>query len=275
MRRAARDPGRRHPGDRDADPAAGQPGGPDGAGRSDPVAEMRTAQRGPSPRPLRARVARPRRHPRPHRVARGQAAAHVEPWSSYVVLPLFAFANAGVVLSIAVIEGHERLMLAIVAGLVVGKSLGMSCSAPRACASAWPSKPDDYNWRQLAGAAHLPGSASPCRCSSRPGLSGPGGLRCGEDCGLHRLDPRGRGRHCYALAPRRGGDRGRGVRRRRARGYPDRGGISGNESGIVSAAAVAATICSTLTPGPRSRRTSPERQIGGHEPADQDARAGP
>ena len=38
----------------------------------------------------------------------------VEPWSSYVVLPIFALANAGVVWSLDVFEGHGRLMAGII-----------------------------------------------------------------------------------------------------------------------------------------------------------------
>ena len=49
----------------------------------------------------------------------------VHPWSSYLVLPLFALANAGVAFTPAAVFGHERLMLAIVAGLVIGKALGI------------------------------------------------------------------------------------------------------------------------------------------------------
>jgi len=42
----------------------------------------------------------------------------IEPWSSFFVLPIFALANAGVILSLDSFESHERLMLAIILGLV-------------------------------------------------------------------------------------------------------------------------------------------------------------
>ena len=48
----------------------------------------------------------------------------IEPWSSFVVLPLFALANAGVALSSHVFAGREPLVLAIALGLVVGKPAG-------------------------------------------------------------------------------------------------------------------------------------------------------
>src|SRR4051812_49234388 len=44
-----------------------------------------------------------------------------EPWSSFVVLPIFALANAGVILSLEVAQTHGSLMLAIILGLVIGK----------------------------------------------------------------------------------------------------------------------------------------------------------
>ena len=53
----------------------------------------------------------------------------VEPWSSYVVLPIFALANAGVAWSLGVFEGHGRLMLAIALGLVLGKPIGIVLAA--------------------------------------------------------------------------------------------------------------------------------------------------
>ncbi|MEO6269333.1 MAG: Na+/H+ antiporter NhaA [Lautropia sp.] len=80
-----------------------------------------------------------------------------EPWSSYVVLPLFAFANAGVLLALEVIEGREPLMLAIVAGLVVGKAGGILGGAALAVWLGIATKPADYSWRQLAGTGALAG----------------------------------------------------------------------------------------------------------------------
>jgi len=81
----------------------------------------------------------------------------VEPWSSYLVLPLFALANAGLVLSLGVVSGREALMLAIVLGLVVGKPAGMFLSAFVAVRLGLAVKPSAYSWRQLAGAAALAG----------------------------------------------------------------------------------------------------------------------
>ncbi len=81
----------------------------------------------------------------------------VEPWSSYVVLPIFALANAGVTWSSEVFRGHGRLMAAIVMGLVVGKSVGIVAAAWLAVRSGIAVKPQAYSWRQLCGAGALGG----------------------------------------------------------------------------------------------------------------------
>jgi NhaA family Na+:H+ antiporter len=81
----------------------------------------------------------------------------VEPWSSYVVLPIFALANAGVVWSTGVFQDHGRLMFAITLGLVVGKSIGIVSAAWLAVWSGVAVKPEAYSWRQLIGAGALGG----------------------------------------------------------------------------------------------------------------------
>jgi len=81
----------------------------------------------------------------------------VEPWSSYCVLPLFALANSGLDWSAVALQGHERLVLAIVLGLVVGKPLGMVLGAALAVRLGIALKPEEYSWRQLSGAGALAG----------------------------------------------------------------------------------------------------------------------
>src|SRR5690606_23489546 len=81
----------------------------------------------------------------------------VFPQSSFVVLPLFALANAGVELTGDVFAGHEALMLAIGAGLVVGKPVGFLLTALLAVRLGAAVKPQAYSWRQLAGAGALAG----------------------------------------------------------------------------------------------------------------------
>jgi len=81
----------------------------------------------------------------------------IEPWSSFCVLPIFALANAGVILSLDVFHGHSRLMLAIILGLIVGKPLGIFAASWLAVRFRIAVKPKDYSWRQLLGAGALGG----------------------------------------------------------------------------------------------------------------------
>lgn len=82
---------------------------------------------------------------------------HAGARSSYLVLPLFALANAGVVVAPSVLEGRQSLVLAIMAGLVLGKPIGMLGAAALAVRFGVAVKPSDYSWPQLAGASALAG----------------------------------------------------------------------------------------------------------------------
>ena len=77
--------------------------------------------------------------------------------SNYVVLPLFALANAGVAITLGAFRGHEPLIAAIMLGLVVGKPLGLVSASLLAVRLGIATKPNDYSWRQLAGAGALAG----------------------------------------------------------------------------------------------------------------------
>jgi NhaA family Na+:H+ antiporter len=79
------------------------------------------------------------------------------PRSSYLVLPIFALANAGVALTADVLHGREPLMLAILLGLVVGKPLGVVGASLLAVKLGLAEKPSAYSWLQLAGAGALAG----------------------------------------------------------------------------------------------------------------------
>lgn len=82
---------------------------------------------------------------------------HLDPHSSYVVLPLFALANAGVTLDSAALAGREPLMLGIALGLLAGKPAGILLVSMLAVRLGLATKPRAYSWRQLAGAGALAG----------------------------------------------------------------------------------------------------------------------
>jgi NhaA family Na+:H+ antiporter len=56
-----------------------------------------------------------------------------------------------------VLQGHERLISAIVIGLVLGKPVGMVAAAALAVRLRLAVKPQEYSWRQMLGAGTLAG----------------------------------------------------------------------------------------------------------------------
>ncbi|RYY69445.1 MAG: Na+/H+ antiporter NhaA [Chitinophagaceae bacterium] len=81
----------------------------------------------------------------------------IEPWSTYFVLPVFALANAGVIITLDVFHTDLPLMMAIFIGLVVGKPVGIYLFSWLAVRFNIAEKPLSYNWRQLFGAGALAG----------------------------------------------------------------------------------------------------------------------
>ena len=81
----------------------------------------------------------------------------IEPWSSYFVLPIFALANSGVIITSDVFTTDLQLMMAIFFGLVVGKPAGIFLFSWLAVRLNIADKPASYNWRQLFGAGALAG----------------------------------------------------------------------------------------------------------------------
>src|SRR6185436_229126 len=74
--------------------------------------------------------------------------------SAFVVMPLFAFSNAGVTLGGA---SADRVTLAVVLGLAVGKPLGITGAAFAAVRLRVASLPQGVGWRGLHGCAWLGG----------------------------------------------------------------------------------------------------------------------
>jgi NhaA family Na+:H+ antiporter len=116
-------------------------------------AEERVLRHGPSESALRALDAI---HDRIESPA-SKLLRSIEPWSSYLVLPVFALANAGLDWSAAMLQGHERLISAIVVGLVLGKPIGMVLLAALVVRLGLAVKPEEYSWRQMLSAGALAG----------------------------------------------------------------------------------------------------------------------
>jgi NhaA family Na+:H+ antiporter len=79
----------------------------------------------------------------------------LHPWVSFLVLPLFAFANAGVPLTPAGLS--SPLIPAIAAGLVLGKPLGILSASWLAVKAGLAARPPELSWRALAAAGALCG----------------------------------------------------------------------------------------------------------------------
>ena len=80
-------------------------------------------------------------------------------WVSFMVLPLFALANAGVTFSAG--AWHEvvtsRIAWGILLGLVVGKPLGIVGLSRLAVGLRWAQLPHGVNWRQISAVGLLAG----------------------------------------------------------------------------------------------------------------------
>jgi NhaA family Na+:H+ antiporter len=92
-------------------------------------------------------------------VAQSQSPLHrlehlLAPWVAYLVLPTFAFFNAGVSLEGS---GFSNISIGVMAGLLVGKPLGVLLACWLAVRSGLAQLPSDMNWGQIGSAGILGG----------------------------------------------------------------------------------------------------------------------
>lgn len=83
----------------------------------------------------------------------------VHPWSGYLVLPIFAFANAGIPISGAAVNDAltSPVAIGIFVALVVGKPLGILTASWLTTRAGAASLPDGAGWDRVAGVAVLAG----------------------------------------------------------------------------------------------------------------------
>lgn len=82
----------------------------------------------------------------------------LHPWVAYAILPIFAFANAGVPLSGMSLDTLTgSIPLGIVAGLFLGKQIGIFGSSWLAIRLGLAKRPRDVSWPQLYGVSVLGG----------------------------------------------------------------------------------------------------------------------
>jgi len=82
----------------------------------------------------------------------------LKPWSAWFIMPVFGFANAGLSLGdLSLSSLVERVPLGIVAGLFIGKQVGIMLGAGLLIALGFAAMPAGATWRRLYGVAILGG----------------------------------------------------------------------------------------------------------------------
>ena len=82
----------------------------------------------------------------------------LHPWVAFGILPLFAFANAGVPLAgLSLSSLAQPVPLGIALGLVVGKQVGIFGAAAALISLGWAKRPAEVSWSSLFGMSILCG----------------------------------------------------------------------------------------------------------------------
>jgi NhaA family Na+:H+ antiporter len=90
-------------------------------------------------------------------LARVEAALH--PWTTSVVVPLFALANAGILLSRSALSEAvtSTVTVGVVAGLVIGKTAGITLATAAVVRTRFGRLPSGAGWRHVLGVAFVAG----------------------------------------------------------------------------------------------------------------------
>jgi NhaA family Na+:H+ antiporter len=82
----------------------------------------------------------------------------LHPWVTFLIMPLFALANAGVSLSGDLGKlVTQPITLGVVLGLVLGKPIGVTLASWLAVRMGWASLPENVTWKHIHGAGWLAG----------------------------------------------------------------------------------------------------------------------
>ena len=82
----------------------------------------------------------------------------LHPWVGYVIMPIFALANAGIAIKGDFLAAFvQPVTLGIMAGLIVGKQIGIFSASYIAVKLGWSDLPSGMTWTRLYGLAWLAG----------------------------------------------------------------------------------------------------------------------
>jgi NhaA family Na+:H+ antiporter len=81
----------------------------------------------------------------------------LHPWTSFIIVPVFALANAGIVLTGEAISDPSPVLVGVAVGLVVGKLIGVAAFSWIAVRSGLARLPDGAAWGHIIGVAALAG----------------------------------------------------------------------------------------------------------------------
>lgn len=87
-----------------------------------------------------------------HRLERG-----LHPWVTFFIMPVFALANAGVSFRAGLTAFSQPVMVGVMAGLLLGKPLGITLASWLAVRSKLALLPDGVSWNHIHGAGWLAG----------------------------------------------------------------------------------------------------------------------
>jgi len=77
--------------------------------------------------------------------------------SAFIIMPLFAFSNAGVILDFSAVSQNLMIVIGVVLGLIVGKPIGIVGFTYLAAKLNIVKKPDDLGWDEIIAVGFLGG----------------------------------------------------------------------------------------------------------------------
>ncbi len=77
--------------------------------------------------------------------------------SAFIIMPLFAFSNAGVIIDFSTVSANLMIVLGVVFGLIIGKPIGILGFTYLACKFKLIKKPENISWSEVLAVGFLGG----------------------------------------------------------------------------------------------------------------------